>query len=94
MNKNPNYEVYLIDSFTPEEDLDIIMKYLSEIKVCSLNSEFSKRKVAAYVQVSTLKYGFVFNLNEREEEVKKLLESMRKIYNPYTHVLLRHNENF
>jgi len=48
----------------------------------------------SYVQVSTLKYGFVFNLNEREEEVKKLLESMRKIYNPYTHVLLRHNENF
>lgn len=48
-NDNPNYKVYLFDSFTPEEDVNTALKYLNNSPVIGLDTEFTREKGAVYI---------------------------------------------
>jgi hypothetical protein len=84
----------LIDSFTPESDVDIALDYLSSIPVFGMDTEFTREKGAVYIQISTLNYGFIFNLNEDEEEVIHYRENEGLYEDHHEQILFRYNSNF
>ena len=92
-NTNQNYQVYLIDSFTPSKDLKSIMNYLSIRQIVGLDTEFTREKGAVYVQISTYDYGFVFNLNEDESFIR-LDAEQTNVPLPKDYTIFRYNEEF
>lgn len=75
INDNPNYKVYFFDVFSSSSDLEQVVNYLKVQGMLGFCSVCNESRKAIFLSISTIKYGFVFNLNEDIEETKEYAKS-------------------
>lgn len=64
----------MIDSLTTGTDLIHILDFIAGQSCIGLDTEFTAGRGATYIQISTLLYGFIFNVSQTPADVKEQME--------------------